>query len=72
MITPHFYMLQIIQIIWLIRIDRLGKSDIFTESIARFHSAIASKTTELTISSAYTNIVIFVSSILMYITEDDV
>ncbi len=72
MIAPHFYTLRIVRIIRLMRIGRLGRSDIFTKSIARFHSAIASKTTELTISSAYTSIVIFISSISMYIAEGDV
>ncbi|UPM50130.1 ion transporter [Synechococcus sp. A10-1-5-1] len=68
-VTPELYLLRIIR---LARISRIGRSKRFRKSIKHFNHAITSKKEELQISAVYTGIVIFVSSILMYIAEGPV
>jgi len=65
-VTPELYLLRIIR---LVRIGRLGRSKRFRKSLKYFNRAIASKKEELQISAVYTGIVIFVSSVLMFVAE---
>lgn len=70
--STQFYGTSVFRMIRLVRIGRLGRSNRFRKSIKRFHYAITSKKNELTISTIYTGTVIFMSSVLMYLTEGGV
>ena len=65
-ITPELYLLRIIR---LIRIGRVGRSKRFRQSIKHFNEAITAKKEELQISAIYSGVVIFISSILMFLVE---
>jgi len=66
LITPELYFLRIFR---LARIARLGRSKRIRKSISYFNNAILSKKTELQISAIYSTIVIFFSSVAMYMAE---
>jgi len=66
LITPEFYLLRIFR---LARISRLGRSKRIRTSISYFNKAILSKKTELQISAVYSAIVMFFSSVAMYMAE---
>ena len=66
LITPELYLLRIFR---LARIARLGRSKRIRTSISYFNKAILSKKTELQISAVYSGIVMFFSSVAMYMAE---
>ena len=68
-VSPELYLLRIIR---LVRIGRIGRSKRFRKSVKHFNQAIASKKEELQISAIYTGIVMFVSSVLMFVAEGTV
>jgi len=68
-ITPELYLLRVIR---LVRIARLGRSKRFKKSTRHLRHAIQSKKDELGIAAAYTGLVIFISSVLMYVAEGQV
>lgn len=68
-VTPELYLLRILR---LVRIGRIGRSKRFRKSVKHFNRAIASKKEELQISAVYTGIVMFVSSVLMFVAEGSV
>ena len=68
-VSPELYLLRILR---LVRIGRIGRSKRFRESVKHFNRAIVSKKEELQISAIYTAIVIFVSSVLMFVAEGTV
>lgn len=68
-VSPELYLLRILR---LVRIGRIGRSKRFRKSVKHFNRAIVSKKEELQISAIYTAIVIFVSSVLMFVAEGTV
>ena len=66
LITPELYLLRIFR---LVRIARFGRSRRIRTSIDYFNKAILSKKTELQISAIYSGIVMFFSSVAMYMAE---
>ena len=68
-ITPELYLLRIIR---LARIGRLGRSKRFRRSIKHFNRALSGKKEALQISAIYSGVVIFISSVLMFLAEGNV
>ena len=66
LISPELYLLRIIR---LTRIGRVGRSKRFRKSIKYFNQALTAKKEELQLSAIYSGVVIFISSVLMFLVE---
>lgn len=66
LITPELFLLRVFR---LARIARFGRSKRIRASLQYFNRAILSKRTELQLSAVYSGIVMFFSSVAMYVVE---